>query len=340
MGRYIVVFIIFLFGELTGAEPLSFMGQQMQKAQAGDYIVTHQAGNYSVLYVQSCENHRLLLQEISIPEALVNPKTMDWKKWMRTSAPGSTSWLLFEIDLQEGYLQESYDVSKKEWLYLQEDEHLLVKLLHIPMHRLGDQDRRRIGPPPSAGEPDHRAIWNPPQVFENSPEKSQTAVWQAEWPSDKSPLSGSRLDLYYDQLHSNFPFPVSIDIQSTHYKAHVRVVKAGRLLEGTQQKLPRRPPRFLSHLNPGYTEYKIRILCPLYYKNLQLLAVPVGTTLEPSIQLPAKIAKGAEHEELVFIMTREQLAPLLKTGCRYRLAFTAPPYPESYTETEATFVWP
>lgn len=317
---------------------MSYLGQQLKKAQAGDYIVTNQIGGYSLLYVQSCENDRLLLQEISIPESLVKASKMDWKEWVRMKAPGHTSWLVLEIDLQDGKLLESFDVDKREWLYLHGEDHLLVKLLHLPMKRLSDQERRRIGPPPLSGDADHRAVWNPPQVFENIKEKSLTAAWQAEWPSDQTPLSGCRLDLYYDMRQSDFPFPVSIDIQSTHYKAHVKVVRAGRKFELAAQRLPRRPPRFLSHLNPGYTEYKIRIQCPGYYKTHQLLAIPVGST-EPAISLPFQRARGETPEEFVFLMTRDQLNPLLKKGCRYRLAFASPPYAEAYVETEATFVW-
>jgi hypothetical protein len=307
-------------------------------------------GNYSLLYVQGYENHRLILQELSIPESLVNPKTMDWEEWMRASAPGHTSWLLFEIDLQDGALQESYDVSKKEWLYLQAEDHLLVKLLHLPMRRLSDQERRRIGPAPLAGDPDNRAVWNPPQVFEHSTGKSHTSAWRAVWPPAQSLLAGCSLDLYYDTRQSDFPFPISIDIQSPHYRAHLHVVKAGKRLEGVPQRVPRRPPRFLSHLNPGYSEYKIRILCPSYYKNFQLLAIPVGPgpkgpegpelCLEPPVPLPFQLQRGEAPEELVFTMTREKIGPLLKKGCRYRLAFHAAPYPESYAETDATFVWP
>lgn len=343
MGRYIVIILFSIFAALHGsqlhsAEPPSFLAQQLQKARPGDYIVTNQLGSYSLLYVQSCENSRLIVQEITIPDPLVNSK-MNWREWVRTSAPGHTSWLIFEIDLQEGRLQESYDVDRREWLFLQGEDHLLVKLLNLPIKRLPEPERRRIGPPPSAGDPDHRAVWSPPQVFENCKDKSLTSVWQAQWPSDQTLLSGSKLDLYYDLRNNDFPFPVGIDIQSTHFKAHVRVVRAGRDLKVPQQKVPRRPPRFLSHLNPGYTEYKIRIQCPSYYKNHQLLAVPVGSSLEPPIQLPFKIARGETPEELVFLMTRAELESVLKKGCRYRLAFASPPYAEGYVETEATFVW-
>lgn len=338
MRRYLIIFIFLLFSKLAAANPLSFLGEQLQKAKSGDYILTLQSGNYSLLYVQACDSHHLVLQEITVPESLINLKTIEWSDWMQNLAPGHTSWMMFEIDLQEGCLQESYDLSKKQWLYLEAEDHLLVKLLHLPMKKLSDQDRRRIGPPPSAGDPDHRALWNPPQVLENSIGKNQTTVWRATWPSDKSLLAGSKLDLYYDLRQSDFPFPVGIDIQSTHYKAHLRVVKAGRNLEGLTPQLPRRPPRFLSHLNPGYTEYKIRVQCPRYYRNFQLLAVPVGSSDSP-IPLPFKLYRGEACEELIFAMTRQELDPVLKKGCRYRLAFIATPRSESYIETDATFVW-
>ncbi len=333
--RWYLVFFLFIFSELKSLEPISYLGTQLQKAQEGDYIVTLQSGNYSLLYVQACENSQLLLQEINVPDLRINPKTINWQKWIQEDAPGHTSWLLFEIDLQEGRLLESYDTGRGEWMHLQGENHLLVKLLHLSMKPLQERERRRIGPPPPDGETDHRAVWTPPQVFENTSGKSPTVVWRADWPSDQSPLSGCRLDLYYDTKHSDFPFPISIDIQSSHYKAHVRVVKAGKQLKAPSLRIPRRCPHFLTPMIRLEKSYQIRLAKPHYYKKFQVLALAKGET---PISLPYKTTAGETSEELILNFALQDLEPLLKKGCRYRIALTSPPFLEGYAESEGTFV--
>jgi hypothetical protein len=202
--------------------------KKFETARPGDFIVTHVSHHYSLLLVRAIDPSLLCLEEITVPEGQVDASKINWSKWVQTQAPGHTSWVLYRIDLTENKLKDSYCFSKKQWLFHEESENLFSKMISLPLLKTPLEQRRRIGPPPLAGEVDQRALWIPPLIINGKKiSKAPFDVWQAKWPNDASPLSGCIVDLYFHSSPSASPFPFWIEVQSTHYSLKIRGVNSG-----------------------------------------------------------------------------------------------------------------
>ncbi|HSX04592.1 MAG TPA: hypothetical protein VLG76_07685 [Rhabdochlamydiaceae bacterium] len=217
------LFLILLF-------PLFAFGQSLKErfygAHVGDYIVTLQAKNYSLLRVHSLKTHSLVLEEITIPEDAYK-NSLNWKEWAAKGAPGHTSWVLYEIDLETNRLIKCYSKMKMAQIYPEEADYLFPKFLSLPLRPVREDERKKVGPPPQDGEADRRKIWNPTLTIDGKKiSKPQFEVLQARWPNDESPLSSCLIEFYLDQSRP-FPFPYWIEIKSSHYAFKVRVVDSG-----------------------------------------------------------------------------------------------------------------
>lgn len=210
---------------LTAATPC--LKEKLSKGQVGDFFVTAQDGNYSLLSIRSLNSNLLVLEEISVPAKQIDLKHANWKKWVTNKAPGHTSWTLLEIDLASGKLLECFSVSKNAWAYLDDSEQFFTRLLCLPLDVVTDSQRKKIGPAPNSGEPDCRSCWNPPLVIEGKKvEKPQFEVVKARWPDDGSQLALCVVELYFaEQLPT---FPCWLEVQSPHYTFKMRAVDTGR----------------------------------------------------------------------------------------------------------------
>ncbi len=225
----------FLFGDAS-----SYFLRQLEKAKPGDYIVTHESGSYGVLCVLSKEKEILTLEEIDVPDFAIKESTINWKTWVKNKAPSHSSWMYIRLNLQKGELLHIYSVTKKSFLRLSEEETPFFRILSLPMNTLHANERRKIGPPPMPGEEDHRPIWNPPLYFEGEKRKAKTSVKRALWPKDNSLLSGCKIDLFFEDLLPDFPFPIWIEIYSGHFKGRIRVIEAGRNMQSLPPQFPKK----------------------------------------------------------------------------------------------------
>ncbi len=201
--------------------------EKFYKAQPGDYVVTLQAKNYSLLRVHALKGGCLTLEEITIPEEEAKPRSWNWKQWAEKGAPGHTSWILYEIDLDKNRLLKCYSKVKMAAIYPEEADYLFLKFLNLPLRHLSEPERKKVGPPPQDGETDRRKIWNPTLTIEGKTvARPSFDVLQAEWPNDDSPLSSCFVEFYVDQ-NRPFPFPYWIEIKSSHYAFKIRAVDSG-----------------------------------------------------------------------------------------------------------------
>ncbi len=338
--RYLFLFILsnlfLLVAPLSGGHHSPIFSSQLSKASPGDFVVTHQSGNYSLLVVRSLEKGRLILEEITVPERKVRLNKINWSDWVHNQAPGHTSWIMFEIDLANASLLEGYHLTKRGWLYLQEDDHLLVKLLQLSAERLSSEERKRIGPAPRFGEPDFRPLWSPSIVFEGTKRKDPTEAWRAQWPNDKSQLSGSRIDAYFNTALPDFPFPFWLEIYGGHYTEKIRVVQAGKNLHSPAPALPRRPIVFLQAIENNQEQLTMRLGCPRYYTDLKVFAINTAGPLQAGIPVPFSLKR--EGEEVSLTLDKKGLSHRLTSQHRYRFAITADGLAESYAESQDTFL--
>lgn len=229
-GKIILItFALFFFSMpfAIGATTYS-LEQRFTHAHAGDFIVTAQENNYSLLFIRSITSDLLLLEEISVPAYQIDLKKIIWKNWVSNKAPGHTSWTLYEIDRKNGKLIECFSYSKNGWVFLDQSEQFLTRLLSLSLNPVSDKERKKIGPPPVNQEEDRRALWNPPLIMEGKKIAKPTFdVWKTQWPEDGSRLSRCSIELYFIK---DFAFPFWLEVQSPHYTFKMRTIDSGHHL--------------------------------------------------------------------------------------------------------------
>jgi hypothetical protein len=311
---------------------------KMLESAEGDYIVTEQLKNYTLLSVRSRCGSTLLLEEITAPTHAVSASS--WPQWVAEGAPGHTSWCLYEIDLDAHALLESFSFSEMSWLYLDESDHFLSRLLSLPLHRLSEEEKRRIGPPPARGEPDRRRFWTPPVVIAGQKvDKPSVDSWQTSWPKDDTQLSECRVELYFDRSRPAFPFPVWIEVKNGHYTFKVCTVDSGSgLVSPIKRGMPRRPPQILESVRQPDASFLVTVKAPRYYKGFQLFVTDLSQQPRETLPLPFTTRAGAESELLLLTVPAEILRAHLRTGHRYQWLLMPDSVSGVWTESHA-FVW-
>ncbi len=318
-----------------------FLKERFQKAHSGDYVVTLQNNTYSILLIRLITAETLILEEISAPKEQINDQQQDWRAWLQNKAPGHTAWTLYEIDLKSGQLIECFSHSKKGWILLDSAEQVFAKLLTLPLKPLKIEKRRRIGPPPAAGETDHRALWNPALTIEGKRIRSRNFdVFRTRWPDDSSPLSLCPIELYFDHDHPTFPFPYWIEVQSPHYNFKVSIVDSGHALSSPLPgSVPKRPPQLLGHVKKGKQLWSLKLRAPTYYPEFHLYVLDLSSESRVALPIAHALKREPERETVSLDIPLETLQQVLQSGHQYRWMIIPPNAPDSYTESDETFTW-
>lgn len=315
--------------------------EKFHHAREGDFIVTTQETNYSLLFVRHLDAHSLILEEVIVPEAHIDLKKIQWQQWLNDKAPGHTAWTLYEIDPLTGALIESFSYSQNGWLYLNESQLLLSKLLTLPMRQLSHEERRKIGPQPQAEEVDQRALWNPPLILAGKKiPKPQFEVWKARWPEDNSLLSGCSFELYFSKHDPSFAFPRWIEVQSPHYTFKLRSIDSGSgLYSPFKGPMPHRPPQFKSPAKKSKEEILLTLSAASYHKSFTLYAIDL-TEHKPPIPLNHRLTRNSLSNEICLHIPMKELSSALIPTHRYKWAIIPQQDPRLYTESEELFSWP
>jgi hypothetical protein len=310
--------------------PLSLQ-QKFIQAQAGDFIVTAQEGNYSLLFIRSITADILLLEEISIPEKQIEIKKIDWKKWIEGKALGHTSWTLYEIDRKSGTLIECFSYSKNGWLYLDESEQFLTKLLTLPLYPISEKERKKIGPQPMNGEADQRSSWNPPLMIDGK---------KIDKPAFEVLKTQCSVELYFSKQQPAFPFPYWLEIQSPHYAFKMRTIDSGHgLISPMSGSMPHRIPQILGMTQKGMQSWKIAVQTPAYFQKLHLFVLDLTGESKATIPIPFIAHKGKKNEELILEIASSDLNKILKFGHRYQWVLIPEGSADVYVESEELFTW-
>lgn len=330
----LVLLCVSAFADLT-------MQQKFAHAHEGDFVVTHQESNYSLLFIRSITAHTLLLEEISVPEKQIDLKKIDWKEWTAKKAPGHTSWTLYEINRKTGKLVECFSYSKNGWIYVEESEQFLARLMTLPLHHVPEGERKKIGPAPEQSEDDHRAVWNPPLVIEGKKiHKAAFEVMKAKWPDDGSRLKGCTIELYFSQEEASFPFPYWLEVHSPHYAFKMRAVDSGHhLISPMTGGMPHRSPHILGMSQKGKEHWELSISTPSYFHNLHLYAIDLTGNSKAAIPVPFSFHLTRERENAVLEITTGDLQKTLQPQHRYRWVIVPEGSTDVYVESEEIFTY-
>ncbi|NRA89705.1 MAG: hypothetical protein HRU43_00970 [Simkaniaceae bacterium] len=263
------VFIFFIFA-MHSLFAFSLKDKFLE-AEAGTYIVTEQNQMISLLHLHSKEENRLIFEEISIPHH--KGKNLNWKEWAEKGAPGCTSWIFYEVDLECEKVAECYSFIRKAFLSTEEMSAFLVPLMTLHLNYLSEEKRLQTGPAAKPGQVGNRP-WGPPQFFEGKKITGPSYdVYTAKWPVDKSDLSGKPIVLYFDKERKTFPFPYWMQLREGAIKFKMRALDSGSDLKSFQDKMPRRAPSFTSGVQKEGDHLALMLNCPTYYKELKIYAV-------------------------------------------------------------------
>ncbi len=300
------------------------------KGSPGDYVVTEQMGTYTVLLIRSLTDRHLLLEEIDVPTLNHDPQISTWKEWISEEAPGHTAWVSYLIDLEQNKLLESYSHSRAAWLYAEDPNNFLARLMTLSLEKTPLDKRKKIGPPPM-GDEDHRALWTPSVIFEGKKmDKSPITAWSTKWPHDSSIIAGCEIEVYF----SGFAFPYWIEIRSPHYKASIRTLDTGRQMSSPKSIVFQQSPFFISGKQDPL---ELHIHCPSYYSQVKILAMDLSVASHPMIEISQ--ATPGTGPEIVVQVPKKTLELKLQKGHHYRWVLISTLYPEVVIYSETPFQW-
>lgn len=236
MSRLLIIVLLLL--SHTIAFPNSTLKSRLIRGTPGDYIVTSQGANYCLLILRSLDNSRMVLEEISVEQSAIDLKKINWKNWVESKAPKALSWTALCFDLEKDRLAQCYSYLENQWLFMDESDYFVKELLGLTLKPTRDNERKRIGPAPEAGEIDRRKHWNPQFVLNGvKQKKTDYEVLRAKWPTDKTRLAGCIIELYLDPARPNFPFPYWLEIQHPHYTFKISTIDSGTGINSPMPKL-------------------------------------------------------------------------------------------------------
>ncbi len=225
----IFTLMIALSSSCFASERTLQLRDNLRRAKPGDYLVTAQNRNYTVMAIQKVSPRSVVIEEITVPFKSVRPGE-DWKAWVLKGAPNHTCWVRFSVDLETGQLTEEISNSRQKQLQ-QAASQFLSTLLTLPFEQIPLNERRRVGPPPSSGSVDRRPFWQPKLLVEgHSLEGIRLEPFWAKWPKDGSELSGRMIEVFLPEKGQDYPdyFPYWLQISGLTGRAKIRIVDSGR----------------------------------------------------------------------------------------------------------------
>ncbi len=294
------------------------MADRLLEGSPGDYIVTLQDRNYSLLFLREIRTDAFLFEEITVPTHLINKSSPPWKEWLLKGASGHTSWVQYEIDPKTFQLLEAYSFSKNGWLYLDETDYILSKLLSLPLSPILANDRKKIGPAPREDEIDRRKLWNPPFVFEGQKKTASSEAWKTFWPQDNSLLSACQITLYFPPKDLS-TFPSWIEASNGHFSYAIKLIDSGKNIQSPLKRtLPHRPPQILKPIQTENNHILIPIKASPYYKSFTLLASDISKPRSQIGPIPFSVTSGKTSEEHILSIAIEDLTPLFQKNHHYK----------------------
>ena len=211
----------------------------MERAQPGDYIVVSVNKTETLFLIYAKKFPLLTIEEIAFPESK-KPLNLSWQEWINQGAPGNTSWIRYEIDLQTGKMIRYYSFTKKNWFEIPERDFFLSKLLNLKLTQIPENARKRVGPAPRSG-PEIRPFWQPRMIVEGRAiDGVLFDAWRTRWPTDGTDLSGKMIEIYLPKDSQRYPayFPYWLQINGVVGKAKIRIVDSGKQLRSSKESLP------------------------------------------------------------------------------------------------------
>lgn len=203
--------------------------ENLRQARKGDYIVTVQGKNTTLIHVYDRNDPVLTLEEITAPTKDLPCPTV-WKSWIMHKAPRHTAWVMYSINLTDGKMLAHYSLTKNVMQDMSQANTFLTTLLNLHLEPIPDRQRKKVGR-------SHK-LWQPRMVVDGReiPDVAFDA-YRTQWPKDKSELSGKTIEVYIPTNSKNYPsyFPYWLEISGLALQAKIRIIDSG---SGMQSPAP------------------------------------------------------------------------------------------------------
>ena len=319
--------LLLLFSTALSSLTLS---DKLYEAKEGDFAVSMINKSYTLIHIVKKKGSILLFEEISVPVSCMKGSP-NWRQFMQNNAPGAIAWVLYEVDLKSGSMLECYSVLDEAFFDVTSFDHILTKLMHLPLSRLDEKEQRHIG---SATDVDTRKVWKPVQVFEQAKVKDpKFDVYKATWPDDGTILSHKSVEIYFDAKRSDFPFPFWMQVKdASDASFKVPTVDGGRGLKSLTQDIPRRRPYFYDKVETYPDKIVIKVSLPIYYEGMKLYASSFMSTIDKPILCEA-VMRRVEGECVEFEIAKTFIHKHLDVDKPYHFLLTSDSFPDITVES-------
>lgn len=216
---------------VSSAQTELLLRDNLKLAKAGDYLITAQNKSYTALLIRQKNGDNLAIEEITLPSSrLPSTPSFSWRQWIESGAQGNTCWLLYHIHLPSGNIQQTFSFSRNEWVTMPQSQNFLTTLLNLHFKPIPENERKKVGPPPSSDSADRRDLWHPPLIVDGKKVQGiKFEGWRTRWPEDGGDLSGKLIEVYLPKESQKYPayFPYWLQVNGVIGKAKVRIVDSG-----------------------------------------------------------------------------------------------------------------
>ncbi len=225
--------IILLFATPFYASEIH-LSQKLSKAKEGSYLVLEQNKTLTFFFVREVCDDTALVEEVSISASQLCKQPVNFKEWFEKGAPGNTSWLISQLNLQNGVFEKTFSFHHEGFVDLKESNSFFTTLLNLRFSEVPPAERRRIGHP-GTSRTDQRPVWNPRLIVEGKILENVTfSAFRARWPADGSELSRRYIEIYLpnssacvDKEAYPLYFPYWLEIEGRIGGARIRVIDSG-----------------------------------------------------------------------------------------------------------------
>lgn len=228
--KFLIIFFAISLSLVVTAQGDSelYLTSNFEQAQKGDYVIVSQGKNLTLFHILAKVQNKVTIEEITIPGTFAS-SIISWTDWLFQGAPRNTSWIHYQIDLNNGMLSPYFSFTKGGWFKHAEGESFLQTLLQLKFYPLPDTHRKKIGHHPRAAE-DKRKIWQPPLTVNGVKMDAAFNAYYTYWPEDGTFLSGKEIEIYLPVDSAAYPsyFPYWLQIKGVVGPAKARIVDSGK----------------------------------------------------------------------------------------------------------------
>ncbi|MBB64095.1 MAG: hypothetical protein CMO81_03435 [Waddliaceae bacterium] len=319
-----------------------FLRRNLRKAKKGDFIVTSQRKNITLIHIHSKSEKTVVFEEISIPSHLAPRNDVNWAAWVQEGAPSHSSWIMYEVSLTSGRILEFFSFTQNGWKDIPSEDNFISVLLNMKFNKIPMDKRKKIGPRSGGSYKDARKPWNPPMRVNGEFIKGVPFdAWRTTWPKDGTDLAGRDVTIYIPQDSDRYPsyFPYWLEISHAVGSVKVRIIDSGTGLESPKFDLPRRPPSFVHNgIFEDHTLH-IEINTHPYYEEYRLLASEVSDYMLQTVELEHKTISLADGHRARIEVSEKELIENLKANTPYRFILIPVGHPKQHIETKSPITW-